>query len=59
MVTAATAATAAMEATAARAEVTRAASEQVDYGRWILLSLMDSGTGSSGTVGAASAAQSL
>tara|TARA_B110001452_G_scaffold172616_1_gene144625 strand:- start:1352 stop:1531 length:180 start_codon:yes stop_codon:yes gene_type:complete len=46
-------------ATAARAMAATAALEQDDYGRWILLSLMDTGTVSSGAVGAASAARSL
>ena len=45
--------------TAATARVARAALEQVDYGRWILFSLMHTGAGSSGAVGAASAARSL
>ena len=56
---AATSTTTAAAAAATRATVTREASEQVDYGRWILFSLMHTGTGSSGAVGAASAARSL
>ena len=47
----ATVTAAATAATAARAMVATAAPEQDDYGRWILLSLMDTGTGSSGAVG--------
>ena len=53
------AATAAVAAATATARVTRAALARDDYRRCILFSLMDTGTGMSGAVGAASAARSL